>query len=241
MRIIKTYTYEEMSSKAADIIASQIKSKPDSVLGLATGSTPKCLYEKLINKYVEGELDFSQVRTVNLDEYKGLDKDNEQSYYYYMVNKFFNHINIQEGNYHLLNGMAEDSDEECKRYNEIIRSLGQIDLQLLGVGLNGHIGFNEPNDYFSKEIYLDALKEKTIKSNSRFFKDPEDVPRFAYTLAIKDIMQAKKILLIANGKNKAEIMREAICGKITPQVPVSILQLHQDVTIVADCEALSLI
>ena len=241
MRIYKTNNYYEMSCKAAGIVASQITLKPDSVLGLATGSTPEGLYQQLISKYIKGELDFSQVSTVNLDEYKGLDKDNSQSYQYYMYNKFFRYINIKSENYHLPNGMAEDDDEECKNYDNLIENLGFVDLQLLGLGQNGHIGFNEPGDEFPKGTHLVALAQSTIDANSRFFDNYDDIPRFAYTVGIKNIMQAKKILVVVNGKNKADILKQVISGPITPQVPASILQLHDDVTIVADSEALSLL
>lgn len=241
MQIYKANNYYQMSCKAANIIASQIILEPESVLGLATGSSPEGIYNQLINKYLKGDLDFSEVRTVNLDEYKGLDKENQQSYHYYMTNKLFKYINIQEGNYHLPDGMAEDSKRECERYDNWIKELGYVDLQLLGLGLNGHIGFNEPSESFSKGIHLVKLKESTIEENSRFFERYEDVPRFAYTMGIKNVMEAKKILLIANGNKKAEILKKAIYGEITPEVPASILQLHNDVTIIADGEALSLL
>ncbi|NLJ90466.1 MAG: glucosamine-6-phosphate deaminase [Clostridiales bacterium] len=241
MKIYKTNNYYEMSCKAANIIAAQMTLKPDSVLGLATGSTPEGIYQQLIAKCLKGEIDFSNIQTVNLDEYVGLDKDNPQSYQYYMNSKLFSHVNIPEGNYHLPNGMATDSETECKRYDQLIEDLGYVDLQLLGLGLNGHIGFNEPNTHFSKGTYLVGLAKSTIDANSRFFENYEDVPRFAYTMGIKTIMSAKKILLVVNGKAKAKILKEVVTGRITPEVPASILQLHNDVTIVADSEALSLL
>ena len=241
MRIYQAKNYYEMSCKAATMIASQIILKPDSTLGLATGSTPLGTYERLINKYLEGELDFSHINTINLDEYVGLDKNNNQSYYYYMYHELFSKINIPDSQYHLLNGMAKDSEEECCRYEKLIKDLGGIDLQLLGVGLNGHIGFNEPCDYFSKGTHLAKLTENTIKANSRFFENIEDVPCYAYTMGIKNIMEAKKIILIANGKVKAEIMKKIIEGPITPQVPASVLQLHNEVTVILDQEASSLL
>jgi glucosamine-6-phosphate deaminase len=241
MKIYKTNNYYEMSCKAANIIASQMTLKPDSVLGLATGSTPEGIYQQLIAKYLRGEIDFSNIQTVNLDEYVGLDKNDSQSYQYFMNKKLFSHVNIPENNYHLPNGMAKDSEEECKRYDKLIEDLGHVDLQLLGLGLNGHIGFNEPNTHFSKGTYLVALAKSTIDANSRFFENYEDVPRYALTMGIKSIMSAKKILLVVNGKSKAKILKEVITGRITPEVPASILQLHNDVTIVADSEALSLL
>ena len=241
MRIYETADYNEMSLKAADIMASQIVSKPDSVLGLATGSTPEGMYQQLIDKYNRGEIDFSKVHTINLDEYMGLDFDNEQSYHYYMESKLFRYVNIASNNCHLLDGMEKDSQKECSKYEELIQELGSIDLQLLGVGENGHIGFNEPNTHFSKGTHLVALTPNTIEVNSRFFKNKDEMPHYAYTLGIKNIMDAKKILFMINGKRKADILRQIIAGPITPQVPASILQLHKNVTIVADKEALSLL
>ena len=241
MRIYETADYNEMSLKAADIMASQIISKPDSVLGLATGSTPEGMYQELIARYNRGEIDFSKVHTINLDEYVGLDFDNEQSYHYYMENKLFRHVNLVSNNCHLLDGMEKDSQKECSKYEELIQELGSIDLQLLGVGENGHIGFNEPNTHFSKGTHLVALTPNTIEVNSRFFKNKDEVPHYAYTLGIKNIMDVKKILFMVNGKRKAKILRQIIAGPITPKVPASILQLHKDVTIVADKEALSLL
>ncbi len=241
MRIYETADYNEMSLKAADIMASQIISKPDSVLGLATGSTPEGMYQELIARYNRGEIDFSKVHTINLDEYVGLDFDNEQSYHYYMENKLFRHVNLASNNCHLLDGMEKDSQKECSKYEELIQELGSIDLQLLGVGENGHIGFNEPNTHFSKGTHLVALTPNTIEVNSRFFKNKDEVPHYAYTLGIKNIMDVEKILFMVNGKRKAKILRQIIAGPITPKVPASILQLHKDVTIVADKEALSLL
>lgn len=241
MQIYETTDYNEMSRKAANIMASQIVLKPDSVLGLATGSTPEGLYQQLIDKYENGDLDFSKVQTVNLDEYVGLDMDNHQSYHYYMVNKLFRHINVDPKNCHFLNGMEKDSQKECSRFERLIQGFGSIDLQLLGVGENGHIGFNEPNTHFSKGTHLVALTQNTIEVNSRFFKDKEEVPHYAYTMGIKNLMDAKRILFVVNGKRKAKILRKIITGPITPEVPASILQLHKNVTVVADKEALSLL
>lgn len=239
MRIIRAKDYNDMSRIAANIIAAQITLKPDSVLGLATGSTPIGAYKELIKKYNEGNLDFSEVRGVNLDEYKGLTKDNDQSYDYFMKENLFNHVNIKAENCHIPNGIAEDDEAECRRYDEILEK-NPRDLQLLGLGLNGHIGFNEPNDHFAKGTHLIQLTESTIEANSRFFESYEATPKAAFTMGIKSIMQAGKILLCVSGKSKAQILRDLIHGPITPQVPASILQLHNDVIVVADEDALSL-
>ena len=228
-----------MSREAANIISAQIIMKPDCVLGLATGSTPIGLYKQLIEWYQKGDLDFSEVRTVNLDEYKGISRENDQSYYYFMHQNLFDHVNIPEGNTHLPDGMALDPEKECDRYNNLIQSLGGVDLQLLGIGHNGHIGFNEPGDSFDKQVHCVNLTESTIEANKRFFASADEVPRQAYTMGIGNILQAKKILIVANGEGKAEIVKKAFFGPVTPQVPASILQLHQDVVLVADEAALS--
>ena len=213
--------------------------KPDCVLGLATGSTPIGLYQQLVAWYEKGDLDFSEVRTVNLDEYKGLSRENDQSYYYFMHHNLFDHVNLPAENSHLPNGMEPDSDKECRRYSELIRSMGGVDLQLLGIGHNGHIGFNEPGDAFDNDVHCVNLTQSTIEANKRFFASADDVPKQAYTMGIKTIMQAKKILIVASGEDKADIVRDAFFGPITPKVPASVLQLHNDVTLVADEAALS--
>lgn len=239
MRIYKARDYEDMSRKAANIISAQVIMKPDCVLGLATGSTPIGLYKELVEGYEKGDLDFSEVKTVNLDEYKGLNRENDQSYYYFMHDNLFDHINIPEENTHLPNGMESDSEKECARYTKLIQSMGGVDLQLLGIGHNGHIGFNEPSESFDKDVHCVNLTQSTIEANKRFFASADDVPKQAYTMGIKTIMQAKKILIVANGEGKADIVRDAFFGPITPQVPASVLQLHNDVTLVADEAALS--
>lgn len=239
MRIYKARDYEDMSRKAANIISAQVIMKPDCVLGLATGSTPIGLYKQLVEWFEKGDLDFSKVQTVNLDEYKGLNRENDQSYYYFMHDNLFDHINIPEENTHLPNGMEMDSEKECARYTKLIQSMGGVDLQLLGIGHNGHIGFNEPSESFDKEVHCVNLTQSTIEANKRFFASADDVPKQAYTMGIKTIMQAKKILIVANGEGKADIVRDAFFGPITPQVPASVLQLHNDVTLVADEAALS--
>ena len=228
-----------MSRIAANIISAQVIMKPDCVLGLATGSTPIGLYQQLVAWYEKGDLDFSEVRTVNLDEYKGLSRENDQSYYYFMHHNLFDHVNLPAENSHLPNGMEPDSDKECRRYSELIRSMGGVDLQLLGIGHNGHIGFNEPGDAFDNDVHFVDLTQSTIEANKRFFASADDVPKQAYTMGIKTIMQAKKILIVASGEDKADIVRDAFFGPITPKVPASVLQLHNDVTLVADEAALS--
>ena len=239
MRIIKAKDYKDMSYKAAQIMSAQIIMKPDCVLGLATGSTPEGLYAHLVENNKAGKLDFSKVVSVNLDEYKGLPKEDKNSYYYFMCDKLFDHVNIDKNNTYLPDGMIEDSDEACKKYDEVIKSVGGVDMQLLGIGGNGHIGFNEPCDEFKKETNCVRLTEQTINDNSRFFNSIDEVPKYAYTMGIKSIMQAKTILLVASGKGKADALKKTILGPVTPQVPASILQLHNDVIIVADEDALS--
>lgn len=238
MRIYKGKDYADMSRKAANIISAQVIMKPDCVLGLATGSTPIGLYQQLVAWYEKGDLDFSEVRTVNLDEYKGISRENDQSYYYFMHHNLFDHVNLPAENSHLPNGMEPDSDRECRRYSELIRSMGGVDLQLLGIGHNGHIGFNEPGDAFDNDVHCVDLTQSTIEANKRFFASADDVPKQAYTMGIKTIMQAKKILIVASGEDKADIVRDAFFGPITPKVPASVLQLHNDVTLVADEAAL---
>jgi len=241
MRIISAKDYEAMSRQAANIIAAQILLKPDCVLGLATGGTPVGTYKELIAKYEAGELDFSTVKSVNLDEYVGLDENSDQSYVYFMRDNLFHHVNIDLANTNVPNGIAADPDAESARYDALIRSYGGIDLQLLGLGPNGHIGFNEPDDHFPVGTHKVTLTEATIQANKRFFEKEEDVPRFAITMGIGAIMNARKILMVVNGKGKAEIVKKAFFGPVTPEVPASILQLHPDFTLVADEEALSLI
>ncbi len=239
MKIIRTRDYADMSRKSANIISAQVILKPDSVLGLATGSSPVGTYEKLIDWCNKGDIDFSNVKTVNLDEYVGLTKENPCSYYYFMYENLFKHININLENTNIPNGMEHDILKECKRYDDLLASFGQVDLQLLGLGNNGHIGFNEPCEVFRKSTFCVELAPSTIEANSRFFNSADEIPRHAYTMGIGSIMSAKKILLVVHGEAKADILKEAIEGPITPSVPASVLQLHNDVTIVADEGALS--
>lgn len=241
MKIISTDSYYQMSRMAANLISAQVIMKPDCVLGLATGSTPVGTYEQLIRWYQKGDLDFSSVTTINLDEYKGLSPDNNQSYRYFMNQHFFQFINIKPENTYVPDGLIADSQKACSDYNRIITQCHGIDLQLLGLGLNGHIGFNEPGAAFEKETHCVDLSESTIRANSRFFDSMELVPKQAYTMGIKTIMQAKKIVVIVNGAAKAQIVRDAFFGPITPKVPASVLQLHNDVTLIGDNKALSLI
>ena len=239
MKIYKAKDYKDMIRKEANIISAQVIMKPNCVLGLATGSTPIGTYDQLVEWYNKGDLDFSEVTTVNLDEYKGLPRTNDQSYYYFMHQHLFDRVNIDPERTNVPNGMEPDAEKECGRYEELIRSLGGVDLQLLGLGHNGHIGFNEPGEAFEKETHCVDLTESTIEANKRFFASADDVPKQAYTMGIKTIMQAKKILIVVNGENKADIVERAFFGPVTPEVPASILQLHNDVTLVGDEEALA--
>lgn len=233
--------YQDVSRKAANIMSAQIIMKPNAVLGLATGSTPVGMYAQLVDWYKKGDLDFSRITSVNLDEYRGLSGENEQSYRYFMNTNLFDHVNIDKTRTYVPNGMEEDSDKACEEYNEIIHSVGGIDIQLLGIGGNGHIGFNEPGDAFEKGTHVVDLTESTIQANARFFATMDEVPKQAYTMGIKNIMSAKKILLVATGESKADALYKSLYGPITPNVPASILQLHNDVTVVADEDALSII
>ena len=239
MKIIRTKDYRDMSRKAANIISAQMILKDDSVLGLATGSTPIGTYDQLVDWYKKGDLDFSKITTVNLDEYKGLPKENDQSYWYFMNKNLFSRVNIRPDYHFLPDGTNLDSENECKRYEKLIDSLGGIDLQLLGLGHNGHIGFNEPCDSFPQDVHVVDLTESTIEANKRFFASADDVPKQAYTMGVGTILRAKMILLVVSGKDKAEALDAVVNGPITPQVPGSVLRLHPNVIIVADEDALS--
>lgn len=239
MNVIVVENYEEMSKKAASIIASCVVLKPECVLGLATGSTPLGTYKELIEAYNEGNVDFSKAYSFNLDEYYGISEENDQSYNYYMNENLFKHINIKKENTHVPSGKVEDVQSVCEEYDEMIKEHGGIDVQLLGIGQNGHIGFNEPNEKFVARTHVVSLKEDTIEANSRFFDTIEDVPKKAVSMGIKTIMKAKKIVLLASGANKADAIFDTVKGDITPEVPASVLQLHPDVTIIIDKEAAS--
>ena len=241
MRIVRAKDYNDMSRKAANILSAQVIMKPNCVLGLATGSTPIGTYAQLVEWYNKGDLDFSNVTTVNLDEYRGLDRENDQSYYYFMNRHLFGKVNVNHERTFLPDGTEKDSEKACADYNQIIEDVGGVDLQLLGLGHNGHIGFNEPGDFFKAKTHCVDLTETTIKANQRFFASIDDVPRQAYTMGIQTIMQARKILVVVSGEDKAGIVKEAFFGPITPRVQASVLQLHPDVTVVADEAALSLV
>ena len=232
MKYIVVNTYEELSNKAADLIAAQILVKPHCVLGLATGSSPVGTYKRLIADNAAGKIDFSTVTSVNLDEYVGLDGSNDQSYRYFMNTNLFDHVNIDKAKTFVPNGCAADLKAEGEAYDAMIRDLGGIDLQLLGIGLDGHIGFNEPDYYFTGPTHEVKLDESTIRANARFFQSEDEVPKTAITMGMQSIMQAKKVLLIANGAAKKAIIEKAFFGPIDPQVPASILQLHPDVTVI---------
>lgn len=232
MKFILAHDYEELSSLAADIIADVIKTKPNCVLGLATGSSPVGTYKRLIKDNKEGKLDFSTVTSVNLDEYVGLDGTNDQSYRYFMDNNLFNFVNIDKAKTFVPNGCADDLKAEGEAYDKMIKDLGGIDIQLLGIGLDGHIGFNEPDSVFTAATHEVVLDESTIKANARFFENEEEVPKKAITMGMMSIMQAKKVLLIANGAAKKDILNKSFEGPVDPMVPASILQLHPDVTVI---------
>ena len=241
MKIYSAQDYQSMSRKAANILSAHVILKPDSVLGLATGSTPIGMYKQLIDWYNKGDIDFSQVHTVNLDEYLGLAPTHDQSYRYFMQANLFDHVNVPPENTNVPNGLAPDPEAECARYNQVIADLGGIDVQVLGMGHNGHIGFNEPEEAFELETHVVDLTDNTIDANARFFASRDEVPRQAITMGIKSIMQARHILVVVSGTDKAEIVKKAFFGPVTPKVPASILQMHPHVSLVADEAALSLL
>lgn len=240
MRIIVCDNYDLLSKKAAQIVGSQMILNPKSILGLATGSTPIGMYKNLIKMYEEGLIDFSKTTTFNLDEYYQLPINNDQSYHYFMDENLFNHININRENIHIPNGMADDIDAECVLYDKMIDDNG-IDIQVLGIGNNAHIGFNEPTINFNKGTHMVTLDESTREANARFFNSIDEVPTKAITMGTGSIFKSKKILLLASGANKAEAIYNTVHGKVTPEVPSSILQFHKDVIIILDKEAASLL
>lgn len=239
MRIYCETDYDAMSRRAANLISAEVIRRPDCVLGLATGSTPIGTYKQLAVWNQRGDFSFGEVKTVNLDEYLGLAPNHEQSYRRFMQKNFFEHVDVNLSNTHIPNGLCTDSNAECSEYDALIRSLGHIDLQLLGLGRNGHIGFNEPCDYFVKQTHVVDLSQSTIKANSRFFASEDLVPRRAITMGIGCIMSARRVLLVANGSDKADAVYRAFCEPINPRCPASILQLHNDVVLVGDEKALS--
>ena len=241
MKLIVVNNYEELSKVAAKEFSKIIKEKENAVLGLATGGTPVGMYKELIKMYEKKELNFSKITTVNLDEYIGLNPEHNQSYRYFMNNNLFNHINIDKSNTFVPNGLAEDLEAQCKEYDQKIAELGGIDIQLLGVGNNGHIAFNEPNSELSSGTHIISLTDNTIEANARFFDNIYDVPRKAITMGVGGIMKAKKIILIASGESKAEAIKGIFSGKITTANPATMLQMHRDVTVIVDEAAAKLI
>ena len=241
MNVLIYESEEQIGIAAGNYMCGQVLQKPNSVLGLATGSTPLKPYSQMIELYKKGVVDFSKVTTFNLDEYVNLDVNDKNSYHSFMHENLFDHINIPEENINFLDGNAEDPEEECRRYEEKIKAAGGIDIQLLGIGSNGHIAFNEPADCFQCWSHVVTLKESTVKDNSRFFKSIDEVPTQAVTMGIGSIMQAKKILIIAIGENKAKAIKQLIDGNVTPMCPASVLQFHTDVTLMLDKAAASLI
>ncbi len=241
MNVLIYESEEQIGIAAGNYMCGQVLQKPNSVLGLATGSTPLKPYSQMIELYKKGVVDFSKVTTFNLDEYVNLDVNDKNSYHSFMHENLFDHINIPEENINFLDGNAEDPEEECRRYEEKIKATGGIDIQLLGIGSNGHIAFNEPADCFQRWSHVVTLKESTVKDNSRFFKSIDEVPTQAVTMGIGSIMQAKKILIIAIGENKAKAIKQLIGGNVTPMCPASVLQFHTDVTLMLDKAAASLI
>ncbi|QJA07863.1 glucosamine-6-phosphate deaminase [Romboutsia sp. CE17] len=239
MRILVCKDYESMSKKAAQIILSQVTLKPNSVLGLATGSTPIGMYKNLVDMYKNGVVDFSDIITFNLDEYYKLPITNDQSYHYFMQENLFNHININPANIHIPNGMADNIEKECEEYENSIKDAGGIDIQILGIGRNAHIGFNEPTTSFEKGTHLVDLTPSTIEANARFFKSEDEVPKKAITMGTGSIFKARKIVMLACGEDKADAIYNTVYGKITPKIPASILQLHDDVVLILDEAAAS--
>ncbi|MBE5913083.1 MAG: glucosamine-6-phosphate deaminase [Pseudobutyrivibrio ruminis] len=239
MKIYKELDYDAVSKRAAALVAAQIKEKNDSILGLATGSSPVGMYKELVEMYNAGEISFKNIRTVNLDEYAGLADDDVNSYHYFMNQHLFSKVDIDPANTHLPNGIATDPDAECASYEAMVQSLGGADLQILGLGENGHIGFNEPGTPFTEVTHLVDLTESTIRANSRLFEKIEDVPRQAYSMGIKTIMSAKRILLIVTGTAKADALAKVLTGPVTETVPGSVLQTHPDVTVICDEAAAS--
>jgi len=241
MNIIFARDYDELSRLAAAKVADTMRSKPGAVLGLPTGSTPLGMYRELISMYKEGKLSFKDVTTFNLDEYEGIPKEDENSYYRFMRDNFFSHIDIDKGRTNIPDGMSCDVEEECRDYERRIEKAGGIDLMVLGIGNNGHIGFNEPASYYAGITHRVKLHQNTIEANARFFGSVEKVPKYAVTMGIKSIMHCRSIMILASGKAKAGAIKKALEGSITPELPASVLQLHRDLTVIVDEEAGSLL
>lgn len=237
MEVIVKNNYQEISKLASQYLLNVVKAKNDAVLGLPTGGTPLGMYDIVVNEYKNKNISFQNVISFNLDEYIGLDENSKYSYYYFMNKNLFSHIDIKKENIHIPNGTTTDVKQECIEYENKIKEEGSMDILFLGIGKNGHIGFNEPSDYFEPYTHEVILQENTIKANSRFFKDAEGVPKTAITMGIKTILSAKKIILLATGESKADAVSKTIKGKITPGLPASILQLHNDITIITDKDA----
>ena len=241
MRIIVTEDYNAMSRQAANILSAEIVANPECTLGLATGSSPIGTYKVLIERYEQGDLDFSKIKSVNLDEYVGLSGEHDQSYRYFMNHNLFDHVNIKPENTNVPNGLAKDADAECLRYDKVVEDLGPVAIQVLGLGHDGHIGFNEPADHFPMGTHKVDLTDVTIEANARFFASKDEVPKQALTMGIGTIMKAKKVIMVVSGKDKAEIVKKAFTGPVTPEVPASILQMHPNFVLVGDKAALSLL
>jgi len=239
MNIVIANNYQEISIQAARLVADQITNKKNTVLGLASGQTLIGMYQELINMFKRGKIDFSEVVTFNLDEYYGLAPEHPQSYYYYMWNTLFKHINIKKENIYLLNGMPENIKQECNQYEYLIQKNGGIDLQILGIGDNGHLGFNEPAIGLNSKTHLVNLSEETIQANSHYFNNIQEIPKQAITMGIGTIMKAKKIVLLASGRKKSHAIEKTINGPVSTEVPATILQLHPDVKLLIDKEAAS--
>ncbi len=240
MKVIITKNYDEMSAEAYKIMKEVVTSNPSAILGLATGSTPIGLYKNMIEDCKNGAVSYKNIKTVNLDEYAGLDYSSDQSYVYFMRHNLFDHIDIDLKNTNIENGKAENAEEECARYNALLETMQQ-DIQILGIGSNGHIAFNEPGTPFGSVTHVVALAESTIKDNSRMFASIDEVPTKAFTMGLKNIMNAKKIVILANGANKAKAVYGLVKGEVTQTVPASVLQLHPDCTLICDEAAAELI
>ncbi|MDD3655946.1 MAG: glucosamine-6-phosphate deaminase [Atribacterota bacterium] len=239
MNVVIVKDYHELSVQAAQLVADQITRKKNTVLGLATGQTPVGMYQELIKKFKKGEIDFSQVVTFNLDEYYGLSPEHPQSYHYFMWDTFFQHININKENIYLLNGITDNIDEECQRFEDLIKKRGGLDLQILGIGDNGHLGFNEPAIGLNSKTHLVNLSKATIRANVKYFDDIKEVPRQALTMGIGTIMKAEKIILLASGRKKSPVIVKTIKGPVSTEVPATVLQLHNEVSIILDQDAAS--